>query len=205
MRKPGATSCRPCPNRCGAITKGRCRSNCARSNIRIISAGSLRATASMSGFAPTEACRTIRSIHRCALAYASDLTLLDSALVPLGRTLFEPAFMGASLDHALWLHRPFRADEWLLYSQDSPNLHGSRGLSRGTDLPPGRHPGRLGDAGRSGPAAPLNDFLLHIPRAACASLKSSGPQQTTAILPGRLRNHETRHCHHQTVQARRGP
>jgi acyl-CoA thioesterase-2 len=71
------------------------------------------------------------AIHRCALAYASDLTLLDSALVPLGRTLFEPAFMGASLDHALWLHRPFRTDEWLLYSQDSPNLHGSRGLSRG--------------------------------------------------------------------------
>jgi acyl-CoA thioesterase-2 len=70
-------------------------------------------------------------IQRCALAYASDLTLLDSSLVPIGRTLFEPAFMGASLDHALWLHRPFRVDQWLLYSQDSPNLHGSRGLSRG--------------------------------------------------------------------------
>ena len=71
------------------------------------------------------------AIHQCVLAYASDLTLLDTALVPLGRTLFEKEFMGASLDHALWLHRPFRADEWLLYSQDSPNLHGSRGLSRG--------------------------------------------------------------------------
>jgi acyl-CoA thioesterase-2 len=59
------------------------------------------------------------------------MTLLDTALVPLGRTLFEKDFMGASLDHALWLHRPFRADEWLLYSQDSPNLHGSRGLARG--------------------------------------------------------------------------
>lgn len=70
-------------------------------------------------------------IQRCALAYASDLTLLDSSLVPLGRSLFEPVFMGASLDHALWLHRPFRADQWMLYSQDSPNLHGSRGLSRG--------------------------------------------------------------------------
>jgi acyl-CoA thioesterase-2 len=71
------------------------------------------------------------AIHQCTLAYASDLTILDSALVPLGRTLFEKEFMGASLDHAMWLHRPFRADEWLLYSQDSPNLHGSRGLSRG--------------------------------------------------------------------------
>lgn len=71
------------------------------------------------------------ALHQCALAYASDLTLLDSALAPLGRTLFEKDFMGASLDHALWLHRPARADEWLLYTQDSPNLHGSRGMSRG--------------------------------------------------------------------------
>ena len=71
------------------------------------------------------------AIHQCALAYASDFTLLDSSLVPLGRTLFDKELMGASLDHALWLHRPFRADEWLLYAQDSPNLHGSRGLSRG--------------------------------------------------------------------------
>ncbi|MEI9803364.1 MAG: acyl-CoA thioesterase II [Pseudolabrys sp.] len=71
------------------------------------------------------------AIHRCVLAYASDMGLLDTALVPHGRTLFEKEFMAASLDHALWLHRPFRADEWLLYAQDSPNLHGSRGFGRG--------------------------------------------------------------------------
>ncbi len=71
------------------------------------------------------------AIHQCALAYASDLTLLDTALVPHGRTLFEKEFMAASLDHALWLHRPFRADDWLLYAQDTPNLHGSRGFARG--------------------------------------------------------------------------
>ena len=71
------------------------------------------------------------TIHRCVLAYASDLTLLDTALVPHGRTLFEKDFMAASLDHALWFHRPFRADDWLLYAQDSPNLHGARGFSRG--------------------------------------------------------------------------
>jgi acyl-CoA thioesterase-2 len=71
------------------------------------------------------------AIHQCVLAYASDMALLDTALVPHGRTLFEKDFMAASLDHALWLHRPFRADEWLLYSQDSPNLHGSRGFARG--------------------------------------------------------------------------
>ncbi|MGE3145499.1 MAG: acyl-CoA thioesterase II [Pseudorhodoplanes sp.] len=71
------------------------------------------------------------AIHQCVLAYASDMTLLDTALVPHGRTLFEKEFMAASLDHALWLHRPFRADEWLLYAQDSPNLHGARGFARG--------------------------------------------------------------------------
>ena len=71
------------------------------------------------------------AIHQCVLAYASDMTLLDTALVPHGRTLFEKEFMAASLDHALWFHRPFRADDWLLYAQDSPNLGGARGLSRG--------------------------------------------------------------------------
>jgi acyl-CoA thioesterase II len=71
------------------------------------------------------------AIHRCVLAYASDLTLLDSALAPHGRTVFEKEIMAASLDHALWFHRPCRADDWLLYAQDSPNLSGARGFSRG--------------------------------------------------------------------------
>jgi acyl-CoA thioesterase-2 len=71
------------------------------------------------------------AIHQCVLAYASDMTLLDSALIPHGRTVFEKDIMAASLDHALWLHRPFRADEWLLYAQDSPNMAGARGFSRG--------------------------------------------------------------------------
>src|SRR6185295_12848347 len=71
------------------------------------------------------------AIHQCVLAYASDMTLLDSALIPHGRTVFDKNIMGASLDHALWFHRPFRADDWLLYAQDSPNLQGARGFSRG--------------------------------------------------------------------------
>jgi acyl-CoA thioesterase-2 len=71
------------------------------------------------------------AIHQCVLAYASDMSLLDAALVPHGRSLFEKEFMGASLDHALWLHRPFRADDWLLYTQESPTMIGSRGFSRG--------------------------------------------------------------------------
>jgi acyl-CoA thioesterase-2 len=71
------------------------------------------------------------AIHQCVLAYASDMSLLDTSLAPHGRSLFEKDFMGASLDHALWLHRPFRADEWLLYAQESPSMIGARGFSRG--------------------------------------------------------------------------
>jgi len=71
------------------------------------------------------------AIHQCVLAYASDMTLLDASLVAHGRTVFERSIQPASLDHALWFHRPFRADEWLLYAQDSPNASGARGFSRG--------------------------------------------------------------------------
>jgi acyl-CoA thioesterase II len=65
------------------------------------------------------------------LAYASDMMLLDAALIPHGRTVFEKSIMAASLDHALWFHRPFRADQWLLYAQDSPSASGARGFARG--------------------------------------------------------------------------
>jgi acyl-CoA thioesterase-2 len=71
-------------------------------------------------------------IHRSVLAYASDMTLLDTALYAHGRNIFDPDLQVASLDHALWFHRPFRADEWLLYSEDSPSASGGRGFSRGS-------------------------------------------------------------------------
>jgi acyl-CoA thioesterase-2 len=71
------------------------------------------------------------AIHQCVLAYASDMMLLDSALIPHGRTVFERSIQGASLDHALWFHRPFRADDWLLYAQDTPNAAGALGFARG--------------------------------------------------------------------------
>ncbi|MEO8668312.1 MAG: acyl-CoA thioesterase II [Bauldia sp.] len=71
-------------------------------------------------------------IHRCVLAYASDMTLLDTALFAHGRTIFDHDLQVASLDHALWFHRPFRADEWLLYAEDSPSASGARGLTRGS-------------------------------------------------------------------------
>jgi acyl-CoA thioesterase-2 len=73
-----------------------------------------------------------RAIHQCVLAYASDMALLDASLIPHGRSVFDGSIMAASLDHALWFHRPFRADEWLLYAQDSPNSSGARGFSRGS-------------------------------------------------------------------------
>eukprot|EP01037_Dinobryon_pediforme_P009430 gene9430-9510_t len=69
--------------------------------------------------------------HRAILAYLSDMTLLETALIAHGRSIFQPGLQVASLDHVLWLHRPFRADEWLLYTQDSPNASGARGLTRG--------------------------------------------------------------------------
>jgi len=71
-------------------------------------------------------------LHQCALAYASDFSLLDTALIAHGRVLFDPRLMLASLDHALWFHRPFRADEWLLYAQDSPSAQAGRGFCRGS-------------------------------------------------------------------------
>jgi acyl-CoA thioesterase II len=71
-------------------------------------------------------------LHQCVLAYASDFTLLDTSLVAHGRLMFDPSIMMASLDHAVWFHRPFRADEWLLYSQDSPSGQSARGFCRGS-------------------------------------------------------------------------
>jgi acyl-CoA thioesterase-2 len=76
------------------------------------------------------------ALHMCALAYASDFSLLDAAMARYGRTLFDRRMMPASLDHAMWFHRPFRADEWLLYAQDSPSARAGRGLTRGMIFKP---------------------------------------------------------------------
>jgi acyl-CoA thioesterase II len=69
-------------------------------------------------------------LHVCVVAYASDMTLLDSVLLAHG-VRFEDDVMVASLDHAMWFHRPFRADEWLLYDQESPSASTGRGLTEG--------------------------------------------------------------------------
>jgi acyl-CoA thioesterase II len=70
-------------------------------------------------------------LHVCLMTYASDLTLLDTVLLTHGASWTDGAIAGASLDHAMWFHRPFRADRWLLYAQDSPSATGARGLARG--------------------------------------------------------------------------
>ncbi len=71
-------------------------------------------------------------LHQCVLAYASDMTLMDNAIRPHGIGWTEENFQTASLDHAMWFHQPFRADEWLLYYQDSPYSGGARGFNRGS-------------------------------------------------------------------------
>jgi acyl-CoA thioesterase-2 len=70
-------------------------------------------------------------VHACALAFASDITLLDAILSVHGEVWGPGGMVGASLDHALWLHRAFRADEWFLYDCWSPSASGARGLATG--------------------------------------------------------------------------
>jgi acyl-CoA thioesterase-2 len=70
-------------------------------------------------------------MHRAALAYASDYTLLESVLRKHGMSWITPGMSVASLDHAMWWHRPARVDEWLLYVQESPSAQGARGLATG--------------------------------------------------------------------------
>ena len=70
-------------------------------------------------------------LHTCIATYASDMTLLDTTVLPHGITWQEGRLQMASLDHAMWFHRPFRADRWMLYDQDTPSAAGGRGLARG--------------------------------------------------------------------------
>jgi acyl-CoA thioesterase II len=70
-------------------------------------------------------------LHACVAAYASDMSLFDTILLPHALSWDDGSFMGASLDHCMWFHRPFRADEWLLFDTDSPIAYGARGMARG--------------------------------------------------------------------------
>jgi acyl-CoA thioesterase II len=72
------------------------------------------------------------ALHRCLLAYVSDYWLLDTSTMPHGSSFLRGNLIMASIDHAIWFHRPARVDEWLLYSLDSPSSSGARGFARGS-------------------------------------------------------------------------
>ncbi len=73
-----------------------------------------------------------QALQTAVLAYASDMTLLDTSLYPHGRKIFDPEMQVASLDHAMWFHRPININNWILFAQDSPNSSGARGYNRGS-------------------------------------------------------------------------
>lgn len=73
-----------------------------------------------------------RHYQAAILAYLSDMTLLDTSLYAHGTSIFDPELQVASLDHAMWFHRPCRLDDWMLYTQDSPSAAGARGMTRGS-------------------------------------------------------------------------
>ncbi len=72
------------------------------------------------------------ALHRCLLAYMSDYWLLDTSTMPHGASFLRGNLIMASIDHAIWFHRPARVDDWLLYSLDSPSSSGARGFARGS-------------------------------------------------------------------------
>lgn len=81
--------------------------------------------------APLPAIEDNPALHRAVIAYASDYTLLGTSALPHGLSWMRGELVGASLDHAIWFHRPARADEWLLYATDAPWSGGGRGFNRG--------------------------------------------------------------------------
>ena len=129
---------------------------CARSTSRAISlARSAGARAEHLDAGQPGACRTTLPLHQCVLAYASDFTLLDTALIAHGKLMFDKDIQLASLDHALWLHRPFRADDWLLYAQDSPIAPRRARLLPRQRLHPRRSAGGLRGPGRTDAATQI--------------------------------------------------
>ena len=128
-RRRRSTSCR---RSCGAGSRSSGRSNSARCSR-------------YNPLAPV-ACEPVRQIwmravdklpdddtlHRCLLAYISDYWLLDTATMPHGSSFLRGNLVMASIDHAIWFHRPARVDDWLLYSLDSPSSSGARGFARGS-------------------------------------------------------------------------
>jgi acyl-CoA thioesterase-2 len=105
--------------------------NLGPSSYEAVGDPSLRATHSMAWLRADGDLPDDPLLHVCMLTYASDMTLLDTVLLANGLSWADGKTAGSSLDHAMWFHRPFRADQWLLYSQESPVASGGRGLARG--------------------------------------------------------------------------
>ena len=85
----------------------------------------------MTWFRVPETLEVDQAMHRVLLTFCSDFGLMGTAMLPHGMHFFQPQLQAASLDHAMWFHRPLRADEWLLYCTDSPCAAGARGINRG--------------------------------------------------------------------------
>ena len=100
-------------------------------SIDVFNDPSLRPDSNLVWLRVTEALPDDPLLHVCLMTYASDLTLLDTVLLKHGASWYDGHTSGASLDHAMWFHRPFRADQWLLYAQETPSAFGGRGLARG--------------------------------------------------------------------------
>ena len=156
-----SASCRRCRSRCAAITSANGRSNCARSNSSAISAsksedGRFNVWIRTTGRLPDDP-----AIHQCVLAYASDMTLLDTALVPHGRTLFEKDFMAREpRPCALAAPAVPRRRMAAVFAGQRPTCTAARGFARGLIFTPRRHPGRLGGAGGPDPRLrPLKAFV----------------------------------------------
>ncbi len=94
--------------------------------------GAARRGGNLVWFRATSALPDDPFLHQCVVAYASDMSLLDTVVLPHGRSGPLGPVMMASLDHAIWFHHAMRADEWLLYQQDSPAAAGARGFARGS-------------------------------------------------------------------------
>ncbi len=104
------------------------------------------------------------AIQEAVLAYASDMTLLDTSLFAHGRAVFDPQLQVASLDHAMWFHRPLNMEAWHLYTQDSPNASGARGLTRGS----------IFSADGALVASTAQEGLIRLKRASDAKISVSG-------------------------------
>jgi len=101
-------------------------------NMHLMAAKENRPTTMLQWFKAVDSLPEGEALHRCLLAYASDYYLLSACTMPHGILIEQAKMKVASIDHAMWFHRPVRADEWLLYVVDSPSASGGRGLARGS-------------------------------------------------------------------------